>query len=287
MTRFPMDANTVADATEYLTNRAIQLLADGVVLQSFATLGDPQNPWGVQAILTWRDKTYQSIYVLADHRSRGLLTQYANQKSTLPFLTTPGCGLEEFFKTKGFVYQLLGQFTTLPEYRAIEEHYGYRRAKRSRVPLMNHIDEGLAILSWIGASENTKLAYCLHPLFQEDGDLVASFARLSDISSNIEAVVLTMEYRNIANAYLSTRDIHFISEINLGPLEPVRQMLIADKVQNYKDFLRHHLGTHPRSDALDAYFKNWLARLDIPIQTFFQWSHQLDVARMVQSPTSS
>ena len=32
------------------------------------------------------------------------------------------------------------------EYRAIAAHYGSRTAKRSGVPLIRHIDQGLAIL---------------------------------------------------------------------------------------------------------------------------------------------
>ena len=34
-------------------------------------------------------------------------------------------------------------------------------------------------------------------------------------------------------------------------------MLIADKVQNYKDFLLYHKNTHERSDELDEYFNSW------------------------------
>lgn len=40
-------------------------------------------------------------------------------------------------------------------------------------------------------------------------------------------------------------------------------MLIADKVQNYKDFRKHHLDTHARADELDFYFKTWLKELDV------------------------
>ena len=45
-------------------------------------------------------------------------------------------------------------------------------------------------------------------------------------------------------------------------------MLRADKVQNYKDFLAHHVKSHPRRDALDRYFRNWLSRLDISDSAF-------------------
>ena len=40
-------------------------------------------------------------------------------------------------------------------------------------------------------------------------------------------------------------------------------MLIADKIQNKKDFELYHKGSHPRSMELDHYFNNWLKRLNI------------------------
>ena len=40
-------------------------------------------------------------------------------------------------------------------------------------------------------------------------------------------------------------------------------MLIADKIQNRKDFQLYHLGTHTRSEQLDQYFKNWLEKLEV------------------------
>ena len=43
-------------------------------------------------------------------------------------------------------------------------------------------------------------------------------------------------------------------------------LLVADKVQNRLDFLRHYRHyrqTHPRADALDRYFRLWLERLDM------------------------
>ena len=40
-------------------------------------------------------------------------------------------------------------------------------------------------------------------------------------------------------------------------------MLVADKVQNLKDFVLHHLGSHKRSDELYRYYHRWLQHLGV------------------------
>jgi hypothetical protein len=71
-----------------------------------------------------------------------------------------------------------------------------------------------------------------------------------------------MEYRFIANSYLSYRDINGLDEIHLSPLKEVNDMLIADKIQNRKDFLLYHMN-HERYFFLFMYFQYWLNRLEI------------------------
>jgi hypothetical protein len=149
------------------------------------------------------------------------------------------------------------------EYLTIAAFYGDRRAQRSQVRLIEHIDEGLAILAAIGASEAAMRAYCLHPMVQADADLDENAAQLSDMTDDVHVMALVFEYRNIANATLSLRAIRGADDIPLSPLAEVNAMLVADKVQNRKDFERHHLGTHARSAELDRYFRLWLERLGV------------------------
>lgn len=149
---------------------------------------------------------------------------------------------------------------TSKEYEWIREFYGGKAAVRSKVPLIQHIDEGLKILSEIGASEFAKRAFCLHPIFQSDSDLEANFRRAKDVDGYV--MMLVMEYRKTANSYLSKRIIQSIEEIELSPILEVNQMLYADKIQNQKDFQIHHANSHPRSQELETYFKNWLQRLE-------------------------
>jgi hypothetical protein len=149
------------------------------------------------------------------------------------------------------------------EYGLIKNYYGDKKAQRSGVLLINHIHEGLQILEWEKASINAMKAYCLHPVFQSDEALYENYSLpvLEGILPNI--ILLVMEYRNIANQYLSKRIIQDIKEIQLSLLAEVNQMLVADKIQNRKDFEMYHKESHPRTIELNQYFKNWLLRLDI------------------------
>lgn len=152
------------------------------------------------------------------------------------------------------------------EYRLIQIHYGDRTAERSGVPLINHIDEGLIVLDAISATDNSKKAYCIHPFLQKDEDLLKNYPMISRTVSTY-VMMLAMEYRNIANQWLSD-SARSPTPPNLSPLFEVNDMLTADKVQNRKDFLKHHLDTHERSDDLNIYFTRWLGALGISQESY-------------------
>lgn len=164
-----------------------------------------------------------------------------------------------------------------PGYALIYNLYGQRKAERSQVPYINHIDEGIKILEAIGADLLTQEAFAVHPVFQMDEDLTANWSKAEKLNPTV--VLLAMEYRHVANDFLSGK-IHRRTKMGWGDPDPdweyypvhkpqlsvlpqVNQMLIADKVQNRKDFEIHHKGTHPRSEFLDFYFKLWLEVLGI------------------------
>lgn len=148
------------------------------------------------------------------------------------------------------------------EYRAVSGFYQNTRAQRSQVPLMNHINEGLVILGRLGASQNAMKAYCLHPLFQNDRELNSVGELYVTSLGESYTTQLAMEYRRVANAYLAKCKMPE-GGIQLSPLKEVNDMLIADKVQNRKDFLRYHFDTHPNSDRLNQYFIEWLEALNV------------------------
>ena len=146
-------------------------------------------------------------------------------------------------------------------YELIKAYYGDKAANRSQVPLMNHIDEGIIILKYTRAAEPVIDAYCLHPLVQDDDALKDNWFKLSAISDSC-TVMYAMEYRSVANEYLSAK-VNTGHKIRLSPLAAVNLMLVADKIQNRKDFIKYHRGTHPRSRELDRYFDDWMHVLGI------------------------
>jgi hypothetical protein len=171
------------------------------------------------------------------------------------------------------------EFITNPHYQAIHAFYGDRRANRSGVLYIQHINEGLLVLDAIDATQQARQAYCLHPIVQGDTELVTAFQPTSVLYQypiDLYALALAMEYRWVANSYLSRRTIQVLDEIQLSPLPEVQQMLIADKVQNRKDFERYHRETHPRAGELDHYFRNWLTALGITEARYQELVQRID-----------
>ena len=177
------------------------------------------------------------------------------------------------------------------EYKLISKHYGDRKAKRSQVPLINHINEGLVVLDAIGATEQAKRAFCLHPLFQADEDLKENSYLYCFVSPY--ALMLTMEYRSVANEFLSNKmeglqeviEAYGIEGLNpglvrLSPMKEVNDMLIADKVQNYKDFVTYHQKTHERTSELDDYFNIWMNTLGVSDKQYGELIKLIDESKI-------
>jgi hypothetical protein len=279
MERFDMNADTREGAKQYLVERAYQALRDGFhpAIEDVEPIVSDGVEWGVRTLARSRDGTlYQSIYVYARHRGQGRLSRFLRETKT-PVVTIPDCAIESWLASRKIDFVVIGRATEWREYRAIAAFYGGRAAARSGVPLMHHVDEGLAVLDRIGATERAARAFCLHPIVQRDEDLAAAYPTLAELTEDPRVLALAMEYRNIANATLSPRPITSAADIPLSPLEEVSQMLVADKVQNRKDFLMHHRGTHPRSAELDRYFALWLERLGVTEARFAELFVDLQV----------
>lgn len=165
----------------------------------------------------------------------------------------------------------------------ISNYYGTNTAERSGVPLINHIYEGLVVLDYIAAPKAAMNAFCLHPIVQADNDLGLGLWTLANADSY--ELALAMEYRHQANKWLSDKvskrwyGLKVEGEPSYGPLRSVRDMLIADKVQNFKDFLRYHYATHPRSKELTRYFIMWLEKLNVSVSYFEELCCAIDEAK--------
>ena len=154
--------------------------------------------------------------------------------------------------TEGYAQQL----------ETIRRFYGDQRARRSNVPYISHIEEGVKVLKELGADDDTIGAWCLHPMVQGDVDLLGTLNDNLLAGMPTMSVLLAMEYRSRANSHLS-HDAP--KEPRPGPLWQVTVMLIADKIQNRKDFLLH-VKDHPdtqNGSRLEAYYQEWLDALGV------------------------
>lgn len=264
--RFNPDAETVDDAKEYLLNRAKQLAVEEITFSGFEST-QLYFPGVITAhFLCQKSKvSYSAFYILKQYRGNGTYLKVANYINK-PIITSPDCHLADFLESKGLRYRLAADFQVWDEYKAISEEYSYIKANRSQIPYMNHVDEGLRILRRIGATKEAQKAFCLHPIYQIDKDFVRNQNKVTTLNTNIMA--LTIEYRNVANDYLSPGPVpRDIKDIRLSPIKDVNDMLVADKIQNRKDFELHYEKYHNK-ESLDYYFKAWLNRLGISEENY-------------------
>lgn len=260
--RLPLDADTPEARAEYLYTRARQLLSLGYTVDCMKN--ESEGVDGKAAMFLRKDdKVFASLYLSPNARGKGALKQFAQDvgQTEIPIITIRDCNIAGYLEFQRILHVVeTGHFDS-EEYGLIEDYYGNRTAKRSGVWLMNHIDEGLAVLAEINAPKEAYSAFCLHPLVQNDVDL-ASNEHLIEKYPHLNWQG-AFEYRQTANAYLAHRDISSIDDIELSGNDAVNYALIADKVQNYKDFMLYHYGKHDNSDRLFDYFHNWFDKLGI------------------------
>jgi GNAT superfamily N-acetyltransferase len=274
--RFEMDADDVPSVLKYYTNRSIQYLQHGYSWDgSYTQLRDPASGevWGVEVLFT-PDKSIfpadralppalSSVYVLKSHRSKGHMKRWLLEASAQnkTVVTAADCQIEAYLKQRGANYVLAPECDWL-EYHLVSQFYGNKVARRTQIHLMNHIDEGLYVMRRIKASEVAMRAYCLHPLCQGDEELASFFTQQYLRQIDPQVLILAIEYRRTANAHLSHADP--LVPIELSPLQDVNDMLVADKVQNRKDFeCSIHATAHERRNELADYFRRWIARLGV------------------------
>ncbi len=173
------------------------------------------------------------------------------------------------------------------EYHLIEKYYGSKTANRSGRPYIEHINQGLIILDAMGANNESKRAWCYHPLVQLDEDLVKNYKKVKSRNELCDAhiILLAMEYRRLANSYRTThekrynhqyRDKQLLSEYTVGtrldveisPLIEVNQALMADKIQNRYAYERYLKPFQSNMEYLVPYFKFWFEFFQISEETY-------------------
>lgn len=267
--RFNPDCKNLEECIEYFTKRARQMLRFDFVLNKVVEYKE-----GCIAHFSKDDVNLQALYIYPEYRGKGVYAKLMPVESTM-VVTSDDCGIEDYLKQKGYDYISLNIYAE-QYYKDITKYYGSKKATRTGLDYMNHIDEGLATLQWMGLDKEIHnevfAAYALHPIFQMDDDIKKNYEHMRFHNGNSisligrqskQVILLAMEYRSVANEYLSTRKINSIDEIRLSPLSEVNWMLVADKIQNRKDFELFHQSTHPRSNELTYYFIDWLNRLGI------------------------
>lgn len=263
--RLNKHANNFDEVVAYYQDRARQLLYSGFIwTKGVQEVEHRSELVGAKTSFVRGNDFFVSYYLYDSFRGKGLYKQVtAKDKETKRFITVDDCDLETFFKENNYAFSVAKTCPSKSEicYKAISDFYGSRCAERSGKPYMNHIDEGIYILRKLGADHDTISGYILHPLFQSDDDFNTKGKSLIGILPPIPTA-FALEYRNIANAYLAKRTIEDVSEIAVSPLEQVNTMLVADKIQNYKDLLANKNIEKEKRQHLQNYFFNWFERLE-------------------------
>jgi hypothetical protein len=164
-------------------------------------------------------------------------------------------------------------------YNLIRHFYGRTRARRTKRRYIEHIREGCAILSHaFNATTTVRDAFCLHPLVQSDGDYTVHIESLQEwAEESVErrvALDLAIEYRRFANAYRSVDPLRNPNEIDTSCSPAVRQMLVADKAQNWNDarFYLKPVDPDDYSNRLEPYFQSWGRALDADLHQLVDWA---------------
>lgn len=151
-------------------------------------------------------------------------------------------------------------------YELVKKWYGNMRAKRSGRKYIEHIKEGCFLLDILYNDMDLRAAFCIYPIIQSDVDYESNIDILKNwakYSFSQEALSMAIEYRKCANLYSSKDKIKHPWDINTGNDE-VKKLLIADKIQNWKDAMDYVYPIDWKSKPrLDHYFSSWLFALNI------------------------
>ena len=158
-------------------------------------------------------------------------------------------------------------------YNVIKKFYKGKETSKG-IPYINHIDEGVGHLENLHVSDVVINAFILHPFVQcvnLKGTYKDCLLTEKELEKHINIFEIEPEiafelllYRKYVNSYLcrEATDNYNINDAfedvkGLTKYPNTVKMLIADKLQNFKDFLLYRQD-HPRKEHLNNYFTIWL-----------------------------
>lgn len=169
-------------------------------------------------------------------------------------------------------------FTEWHSFQQISRYYGATTTKRTKLPWINHIIEGVVLIHQLNGSEPAADAFCWHPLIQSDDtylETLAEIQRYYNLNTSGDALINALGYRDAANRWLRgvvTKD----NQPKKHPLEDVNIMLMADKIQNRKDFeANEKLFSVEDASSLHYYFDCWFTTLGITPEIYVDQTARL------------
>jgi len=177
--RLEGDMHDDLEVLSYLFTRARQLLRFSIFLSSPPAKTEG-GVWYCWAYEMYTDTEYLMVLLKKDQRNRGMFLQTVAELRTprTKILIFDECDIQDFLIKTKVPCQLLTLFESSVlenAYSLVGDFYGDTRANRTNVLNMNHIDEGLGVLSKYTSDENTLAAFCLHPLFDMERRALTSF----------------------------------------------------------------------------------------------------------------
>jgi hypothetical protein len=185
---------------------------------------------------------YASYYVLAQHHGEGHFKRLVSS-DRLPIVTITDCHIEQILDHIGARYLRAGDLLDSAEYRLVEAVLADSR-NEGGVFLMNHVDEGLAVLAELGAGVVTQRSFCLLPLISEAQACTSYYdallQALTPVSGGLEALALAMATRERVSrlhpARVSTQVV-----VEDTPDGPVVDLLTAEVVMQRKALFQSSL----------------------------------------------
>jgi len=261
LARRPQEATTWPELTQYFTTRARQLWHEG--WRWSETLSDVGV--GCRTEFTSRaGEKYASYYVLAQYHGQGHFRKLVGNEA-LPVVTITDCHIEQVLDHLGARYVRAGSVLDSAEYRLVEAVLGDSRGSPGDEFLMNHVDEGLAVLADLDTSDLAFRAYCLLPLVSDEASFVKYHSALEQVLEPIPAgrdtLALAIHCSKVMRAGAQQLN-NALAKVPAGLSSAVVNLLVAKYVRRKKALEADPARTYDSAE-LDAQYQCWLERLGV------------------------